>query len=70
MGVSLPSRERGENAILGTGGAVKVVVFGATGMVGQGVLIECLDDPEIESVLAVAQVENHPRFQSRHNTEW
>src|ERR1700692_4079176 len=31
---------------------MKVVIFGATGMVGQGVLRECLLDPEIESVLA------------------
>ena len=31
---------------------MKVVLFGATGMVGQGVLRECLLDPGIESVLA------------------
>jgi uncharacterized protein YbjT (DUF2867 family) len=31
---------------------VKVVIFGATGMVGQGVLRECLLDPDVESVLA------------------
>ena len=34
------------------GDGVNVVVFGATGMVGAGVLIECLDDPRVESVLA------------------
>jgi len=28
---------------------VKVVLFGATGMVGQGVLRECLLDPEAEN---------------------
>jgi len=34
---------------------VKVVLFGATGMVGQGVLRECLIDAEVESVLAVVR---------------
>jgi uncharacterized protein YbjT (DUF2867 family) len=34
---------------------MKVVVFGASGMVGQGVLRECLLDPEIESVLAIGR---------------
>jgi uncharacterized protein YbjT (DUF2867 family) len=34
---------------------VKVAVFGATGMVGQGVLRECLLDPDVESVLAVVR---------------
>lgn len=34
---------------------MKIVLFGATGMVGQGVLRECLLDPEVESVLAVVR---------------
>jgi uncharacterized protein YbjT (DUF2867 family) len=34
---------------------VKVILFGATGMVGQGVLRECLPDPGVESVLAVGR---------------
>jgi uncharacterized protein YbjT (DUF2867 family) len=34
---------------------VNVVLFGVTGMVGAGVLIECLDDPRVESVLAVGR---------------
>lgn len=34
---------------------MKVVLFGATGMVGQGVLRECLLDPEVESVVAVGR---------------
>jgi len=34
---------------------MKVIIFGATGMVGQGVLLECLDDPSITSVLAVGR---------------
>ena len=34
---------------------MNVVLFGATGMVGAGVLIEWLDDPRVESVLAVGR---------------
>ena len=44
---------------------MKVVLFGATGMVGQGVLRECLVDPEVEAVLSVgrrATGQGHPRL--------
>jgi uncharacterized protein YbjT (DUF2867 family) len=34
---------------------VRVVVFGATGMIGQGVLRECLRDPEVTSVLVIGR---------------
>jgi uncharacterized protein YbjT (DUF2867 family) len=34
---------------------MKVILFGATGMVGQGVLRECLIDPGVESILAVGR---------------
>lgn len=34
---------------------MKVIIFGATGMVGQGVLFECLHAPDIESVLAIGR---------------
>lgn len=34
---------------------MNVVLFGATGMIGQGVLRECLLDPEVERVLAVGR---------------
>jgi uncharacterized protein YbjT (DUF2867 family) len=34
---------------------VKVILFGATGMVGQGVLRECLLDDRVEQVLAVGR---------------
>ena len=34
---------------------MKVILFGATGMVGQGVLRECLLDNGVESVLAIAR---------------
>ena len=32
---------------------MKVMIFGATGMVGQGVLRECLLDPAVTEVLAI-----------------
>jgi uncharacterized protein YbjT (DUF2867 family) len=34
---------------------MKVILFGATGMVGQGVLRECLLDPAVESVLSIGR---------------
>jgi uncharacterized protein YbjT (DUF2867 family) len=34
---------------------MKVVLFGATGMIGQGVLRECLLDPDVERVLAIGR---------------
>ena len=34
---------------------VKVILLGATGMVGQGVLRECLLDPEVEGVLTIVR---------------
>ncbi len=44
---------------------MNVVIFGATGMVGAGALLECLDDPRIESVLAVVRTptgRTHPKL--------
>jgi len=44
---------------------MKVILFGATGMVGQGVLRECLLDPRVEQVLAVGRTPpavSHPRL--------
>lgn len=32
---------------------MKVIITGATGMVGKGVLLECLDHPEVEQVLLI-----------------
>ncbi len=34
---------------------MKVILFGATGMVGSGVLIECLADPRVTSVVSVVR---------------
>jgi uncharacterized protein YbjT (DUF2867 family) len=42
---------------------MKVILFGATGMVGQGVLRECLLDPEVERVLAVVRQATGRRHQ-------
>lgn len=44
---------------------MKVVLFGATGMIGQGVLRECLLDPRITQVVAVVRGETgqaHPKL--------
>jgi len=45
---------------------MRVVLFGATGMVGQGVLRECLLDPEIESVLGVGRSPTGQRHAKLH----
>lgn len=45
---------------------MKVILFGATGMVGQGALRECLLDPQVEVVLSVSRSrtgEQHPKLQ-------
>ena len=45
---------------------MKVIIFGATGMVGQGVLRECLIDTGVEGVLSVGRTptgQQHPRLQ-------
>lgn len=34
---------------------MKVLIFGATGMVGQGVLLECLRDPDVELVVTIGR---------------
>src|SRR6202795_833936 len=50
---------------------MKVILFGATGMVGQGVLRECLLDTGVESVLAVGRSPTgqvHPKLcELRHD---
>ena len=43
----------------------KVIVTGATGMVGKGVLLECLDHPEISEVLVIGRTPveiKHPKL--------
>ena len=34
---------------------MRIVLFGATGMIGRGVLLECLADPDVSRVLAVGR---------------
>ena len=50
---------------------MKVIIFGATGMVGQGVLRECLLDASVTSVLAVGRSptgQTHPKLRElRHD---
>ena len=44
---------------------MRIVLFGATGMVGRGVLLEALDDPTVTAVLAVgrsAVPDTHPKL--------
>ncbi|MFL6827532.1 MAG: NAD(P)H-binding protein, partial [Bradyrhizobium sp.] len=45
---------------------MKVVLFGATGMVGQGVLRECLLDAAVESVVAVGRNPTGQRHAKLH----
>jgi len=44
---------------------IKVIITGTTGMVGKGVLLECLDHPEVETVLVVNRTSvnvTHPKL--------
>lgn len=44
---------------------MKVIVTGSTGMVGKGILLECLDSPNIEEVLIINRNSlsmNHPKL--------
>jgi uncharacterized protein YbjT (DUF2867 family) len=45
--------------------AMKILIFGATGMVGQGVLRECLAASDVSVVTAVGRSpldQHHPKF--------
>ena len=46
---------------------VKVIILGATGMVGQGVLRECLLDPEVEKVVAIGRNATAQRHEKLHD---
>lgn len=44
---------------------IKVIITGTTGMVGEGVLLECLEHPDVEQVLSVARKSSersHPKL--------
>ncbi|NQV53342.1 MAG: epimerase [Flavobacteriales bacterium] len=45
---------------------MKAIILGATGMIGKGVLLECLDHPNIETVLSLGRSSlelKHPKLQ-------
>jgi uncharacterized protein YbjT (DUF2867 family) len=47
------------------GDGMKVIITGATGMVGEGVLLECLENPAVERVLSVSRRSSghaHPKL--------
>jgi uncharacterized protein YbjT (DUF2867 family) len=47
---------------------MKIVIFGATGMVGQGALRECLLDPSVTEVVTVGRTatgQSHPKLKDR-----
>src|SRR5258708_635036 len=51
---------------------MKVILFGATGMVGQGALRECLLDPQVQGVLAVGRSgtgQSHERLREIVHTD-
>jgi uncharacterized protein YbjT (DUF2867 family) len=48
---------------------MKVILFGASGMVGQGVLRECLLHPEVDEILCIgrhALLQEHPKIKELH----
>lgn len=52
---------------------MKVILFGATGMIGQGVLRECLLDSEITEVLAVVRTpldQRDPKLKERRHLDF
>jgi uncharacterized protein YbjT (DUF2867 family) len=45
---------------------LSVIITGSTGMVGEGVLLECLDNPEVEKILVINRRplgRSHPKLQ-------
>lgn len=52
---------------------MRIIVFGATGMVGQGVLEACLRDGEVTEVLAVGRTptgRSHPKLRELHHEDF
>jgi uncharacterized protein YbjT (DUF2867 family) len=52
---------------------MKVILFGATGMVGQGVLRECLLDPGVHQVLSIVRTPTnqlHPKLRELVHTDF
>jgi hypothetical protein len=52
---------------------IKAIITGATGMVGEGVLLECLDHPDIEQVLVINRKPggvSHPKLREIIHTDF
>lgn len=52
---------------------MRIIVFGATGMVGQGVLDACLRDDTVTDVLAIGRAptgRTHPKLHEIHHTDF
>ena len=52
---------------------MKVILFGATGMVGQGLLRECLLDPEVHQILSIVRTpsgQQHPKLREFVHTNF
>ena len=52
---------------------MRTIIFGATGMVGGGVLLECLDHPDVTSILAIGRKGcgvTHDKFQEILHTDF
>src|SRR5580692_7664306 len=45
---------------------MNVILFGATGMVGQGVLRECLLDPDVQQVLSIVRTPSSQQHEKLH----
>ncbi|MGH1519161.1 NAD-dependent epimerase/dehydratase family protein [Chryseobacterium sp. JK1] len=45
--------------------SIKIIITGATGMVGEGVLMECLENPNVSEILSISRKpsgKNHPKL--------
>jgi uncharacterized protein YbjT (DUF2867 family) len=52
---------------------IKAIITGATGMVGEGVLLECLDHPDVEQVLVINRRPgglSHPKLREIIHTDF
>ena len=52
---------------------MKVIITGATGMVGKGVLLECLDHPSVDEVLTIGRsklVMEHPKLRQIEHADF
>jgi hypothetical protein len=52
---------------------IKSIIMGSTGMVGKGVLLECLDNPSVESVLVINRTScsiKHPKLKEIIHTDF